>query len=95
MCSINTLLAYDSVIVMENKEIQLVLNKWVTESILKAVTGLRTCTIARARSQSWFVGREYLHIAPDGIPKENSECMYNLDVINRWIEGQAKLQPEK
>lgn len=70
-------------------------NKWVTESVLKAVTGLRSGTIERARSQSWLMGREYLHVAPDGTPKENSECMYNLDSINRWIEAQAKRQPKK
>ncbi|WP_410172198.1 excisionase family protein [Klebsiella aerogenes] len=74
---------------------QLQPNKWVTESVLKIVTGLRSGTIERARSQSWLVGREYLHIAPDGIPKENSECMYNLEAINRWIEEQAKRQPQK
>lgn len=70
-------------------------NKWVTESVLKAVTGLRSGTIQRARSDSWLVGREYLHVAPDGIPKENSECMYNLESINRWIESQVKRQPKK
>lgn len=74
---------------------QLQPNKWVTESVLKIVTGLRSGTIERARAQSWMIGREYLHIAPDGIPKENSECMYNLEAINRWIEGQAKRQPKK
>lgn len=80
---------------MESQEIQVVPNKWVTESLLKVVTGLRSGTIARARSQSWLVGREYLHIAPDGAPKDNSECMYNLEAINWWIEGQAKRQPKK
>ncbi|MEZ2378923.1 excisionase family protein [Enterobacter sp. RCC_40] len=79
---------------MENQEIKVVPNKWVTESLLIIVTGLRPGTIERARKQSWLVGREYLHIAPDGIPKENSECMYNLEAINRWIEGQAKRQPK-
>lgn len=80
---------------MEDHIVQVVPNKWVTESLLKVVTGLRSGTIERARSQSWLVGREYLHVAPDGIPKENSECMYNLDAINRWIESQAKRQAKK
>ena len=79
---------------MENQDIHVVPNKWVTESLLMIVTSLRSGTIQRARTQSWLVGREYLHIAPDGIPKENSECMYNLEAINRWIEGQAKRQPK-
>lgn len=79
----------------EDVLIQLQPNRWVTESVLKTVTGLRAGTISRARTQSWLIGREYLHIAPDGIPKENSECMYNIDAINRWIEGQAKRQPQK
>jgi hypothetical protein len=79
---------------MENQEIKVVPNKWVTESLLMIVSGLRSGTIQRARKQSWLVGREYLHIAPDGIPKENSECMYNLEAINLWIEGQAKRQPK-
>ncbi|WP_312657038.1 excisionase family protein [Kluyvera ascorbata] len=70
-------------------------NKWVTEAVLVAVTGLRSGTIERARAQSWMVGREYLHISPEGTPHKTSECMYNLDAINRWIEGQAKRQPQK
>ena len=81
--------------VIEHQKFQLEPNKWVTESVLIIVTGLRSGTIQRARKQSWLAGREYLHIAPDGIPKENSECMYNLEAINQWIEGQAKRQLKK
>lgn len=80
---------------MEKEIIQVVPNKWITESLLKVVTGLRHGTIEVARKKSWMVGREYLHIAADGVPKDNSECMYNLEAINRWIEGQAKRQPQK
>ncbi|HBC5127065.1 TPA: excisionase family protein [Citrobacter freundii] len=68
---------------------------WVATKISAPLTGLRSGTIEAARKKSWLVGREYLHVAPDGIPKENSECMYNLEAINRWIEGQAKRQPQK
>lgn len=79
----------------EKNIIQLVPNKWVTEQKLTEITGLRPGTIEASRKKSWLVGREYLHVAPDGIPKENSECMYNIEAINRWIEGQAKRQPKK
>ncbi|ELY3757283.1 excisionase family protein [Cronobacter sakazakii] len=68
-------------------------NKWITEDKLVAVTGLRPGTIAKARKTSWMQGREYLHIAPDGEPKPNSECVYNCEAINAWIERQAAKQP--
>ncbi|ELY2562263.1 excisionase family protein [Cronobacter sakazakii] len=73
--------------------IQLTPNKWVTEEKLIAVTGLRPGTIVRARKESWLQGREYLHISPDGDPKPNSECFYNCEAINAWIERQASKQP--
>ncbi|MDI5536259.1 excisionase family protein, partial [Salmonella enterica subsp. enterica serovar Montevideo] len=41
---------------------------------LIAVTGLKPGTITRARKESWMLGREYLHISPDGNPKPSSEC---------------------
>lgn len=68
-------------------------NDWVTEQKLIEITGLRPGTIERARKQSWLVGREYLHVAPDGIPKENSECMYNRKAIGQWVESMSKKQP--
>ncbi|HDG1710852.1 TPA: excisionase family protein [Kluyvera ascorbata] len=57
----------------ESPVINLQPNKWVTEALLVAVTGLRSGTIERA--QSWMVGREYLHISPEGTPHKTSECM--------------------
>lgn len=68
-------------------------NKWVAEKVLIAVTGLKPGTILRARKESWLVGREYVHVSPDGIPKPTSECLYNLGAIDRWIESQISKQP--
>lgn len=68
-------------------------NKWVTESLLIELTGLRPGTIMRARRESWLVGREYVHVAPDENPKPNSECMYNREEIDRWVERQLQKQP--
>ncbi len=31
-------------------------------------------------------GREYKHVAHDGMPWDNSPCFYNLEEIDRWIE---------
>lgn len=72
---------------------QLVPNEWVTEKILIAVTGLKPGTILRARKESWLVGREYIHVSPDGTPKPSSECMYNREAVNTWIASQARKQP--
>ncbi|MDE7917993.1 excisionase family protein, partial [Enterobacter kobei] len=47
----------------------------------------------RARKESWMLGREYLHISPDGNPKPSSECMYNRKAVDQWIEAQKKNQP--
>ncbi|WP_312626702.1 excisionase family protein [Scandinavium sp.] len=77
---------------MENV-IQLTPNKWVTESLLIALTGLRPGTILRARKTSWMVGREYVHMSPEGAPKPTSECLYNREAIDRWIETQISKQP--
>lgn len=67
--------------------IQLVPNDWVTDKLLMAVTGLKPGTILRARKESWLLGREYKHVAPDGHPKPTSECLYHIPAINRWIEN--------
>lgn len=72
---------------------QLSPNEWVCESVLIAVTGLKPGTITRARKESWMLGREYLHISPDGNPKPSSECMYNRKAVDQWIEAQKKNQP--
>lgn len=68
-------------------------NEWVTEQKLTEITGLRHGTIEVARKKSWLLGREYLHVAPDGDPKPNSECMYNRKAIDQWIESLKKKQP--
>lgn len=69
----------------------LVPNDWVSEKVLIAVTGLKPGTILRARKESWMLGREYLHISPDGNPKPSSECMYNRKAVDQWIEAQKKI----
>ncbi len=71
--------------------ILLVPNDWVSEKVLIAVTGLKPGTITRARKESWMLGREYLHISPDGNPKPSSECMYNRKAVDQWIEAQKKI----
>ncbi|MDI9276228.1 excisionase family protein [Pantoea sp. EABMAA-21] len=78
---------------MENV-IQLAPNKWVSEQVLIAVTGMRPGTIKRAREKAWLQGREYLLMSPEGVPGFNSQCMYNREAIDKWIEAQAKKQPD-
>lgn len=73
--------------------IQIVPSDWVTEDLLVKMTGLRPGTIARARKKCWMVGREYLHVSPDGVPKKNSECMYNRKAVDQWVESLKKKQP--
>ena len=68
-------------------------NDWVTEDKLVEITGLRPGTIEAARKKSWMVGREYIHISPDGVPKKNSECMYNRKAVDQWVESLRKNQP--
>ncbi|MFA3778505.1 MULTISPECIES: excisionase family protein [Yersinia] len=73
--------------------IQIVPNKWVTEDLLITLTGLRPGTIKRAREKSWLQGREYLLVSPEDDPKPNSECMYNREAIDNWVERQKSIQP--
>lgn len=49
-------------------------NDWVTEEKLVEITGLRPGTIERARKKCWMVGREYLHVSPDGVPKKTANA---------------------
>ncbi|HAT3677917.1 TPA: excisionase family protein [Serratia marcescens] len=79
----------------EMQIIQLVPNKWVSESVLMAITGLKKNTIKRAREQSWMEGREYKHLSPDGYPRSNSMCFYNREAIDRWIEGLPVVIPRR
>lgn len=69
---------------------QITPSKWVAENLLIAVTGIKPGTIARARRKAWLIGREYLHYSVEGDPKPNSECLYNLEAIIRWIERQKQ-----
>ncbi|EAO5071908.1 excisionase family protein [Salmonella enterica] len=73
--------------------ILLAANEWVCESVLIAVTGLKSGTILRARKESWMVGREYIHVSPDGNPKPTSECMYNRKAVDAWISSLKNKQP--
>ena len=70
--------------------IQVEPNEWVTEQLLIAVTGLKPGTIARARKNSWLLGREYKHVSPDGEPKPTSECMYNRKAVDAWVAAQKQ-----
>ncbi|WP_411904942.1 excisionase family protein, partial [Salmonella enterica] len=45
--------------------IQLTPNKWVSEKVLIAFTGLKLGTITRPRKASWMLGREFLHNSPE------------------------------
>ena len=55
--------------------IQLVPNKWVTEELLTATTGMSKHMIQHARRSTWMEGKHYRHVAPDE--------------INHWIEHQS------
>ena len=68
--------------------IQIVPNKWVSESLLMAITGLSGNAIKAARKHSWMEGKEYRHYSGDGQPKDNSPIMYNRLEVDSWIERQ-------
>lgn len=72
-----------------NEVIQLVPNKWVSESVLIAITGLSGNAIKAARKYSWMEGKEYRHYSGDGQPKDNSPIMYNRHEVDLWIERQS------
>lgn len=72
---------------MENL-IQLMPCKWVSESLLMSITGLKKNTIKTAREECWMEGREYKHVSADGIPFDNSQCFYDWKLVEKWIEQQ-------
>ncbi|WP_213194391.1 excisionase family protein [Citrobacter portucalensis] len=73
--------------------IQLVPNKWVSEELLMAITGLTKNAIKSARTHSWMEGREYRHYSGDCHPKENSPILYNRHEVDNWVERQQPAQP--
>ncbi len=79
---------------MENV-IQLAPSKWVSESVLMAITGLKKNTIKTAREKSWMEGREYKHVSPDGMPMDNSMCFYDWKAVEKWIENQPAAIPRR
>lgn len=68
-------------------------NEWVTEKLLSAITGYPKRKIRSFRDKSWRQGIEWLFVATDGNPKDNSEIVYNLPNVNKWITMQNKSQP--
>ncbi|CNI72787.1 excisionase family protein [Yersinia enterocolitica] len=70
--------------------IQLVPSRWVSESVLMAITGLKKNTIKYARDTSWMEGREYKHVSGNGIPHETSACFYNRELVDEWIQKMPK-----
>ncbi|MGQ8706347.1 excisionase family protein [Serratia sp. TSA_198.1] len=72
----------------ENCIFQLVPNKWVSEQLLMALSGMSKHMIQHARRTTWLEGREYRHVAPDLNPKMNSPIMYNREAVDNWVEKQ-------
>lgn len=66
--------------------IQLVPSRWVSESVLMAITGLKKNTIKYARDTTWMEGREFKHVSGNGIPHETSACFYNRELVDEWIQ---------
>ncbi|HFD7119990.1 TPA: excisionase family protein [Serratia marcescens] len=69
--------------------INLTPNKWVSEDILIALTGMTTHMIQHARRTSWMEGREYRHVSADMNPAPNSTIMYNRIEVDNWVERQS------
>lgn len=75
--------------------IQLVPNKWVSEKVLMAITGLTKNAIRLARETSWMEGKEYRHYSCDCQPKDNSPILYNRHEVDKWVERQQPAIPRK
>lgn len=80
---------------MEKQAVQLVPNRWVTESLLMLITGLSKNAIKSAREKSWMEGREYRHYSGDCQPKDNSPIMYNRFEVDAWVERQKAAIPRQ
>ena len=69
-------------------------NPFQTQQLI-ALKGIKKGTLKKAREKSFMEGREYKHVAHDGMPWDNSPCFYNLEEIDRWIERQASARPRR
>jgi len=66
--------------------VQLMPSKWVSESVLMTITGMKKNTIKTAREVSWMEDREYKHVSPDGSPRDNSMCFYDWKAIRSVMQ---------
>lgn len=78
-----------------SEAIQLVPNKWVSEEVLMAITGLTKNSIKSAREKSWMEGKEYRHYSGDCQPKDNFPILYNLHEVDAWGERQRPAIPRQ
>lgn len=70
--------------------VPLVPNKWVSESLLILLTGLKKSTIKHARDTAWMEGREYKHVSGNGQPGETAPCFYDRELVDDWIQKMPK-----
>lgn len=70
-------------------------NEWVTAQKLMQLTGFSGGKVRSYRQRGWRQGKEWLLVAPDGVPSPTSEALYNLPAINKWIKKQAASQPQR
>lgn len=75
--------------------IQLVPNKWVSESLLMAITGMKASTIKHARNTSWMEGREYKKVSGNSDPSETAPCFYNRELVDEWIQRMPAAKPRE
>lgn len=77
----------------EKEIIHVTPNKWVSEKLLMAITGLTKSAIKSAREKSWMEGKEYRHYSGDCQPKDNSPILYNRHEVDNWVERQQPTKP--
>lgn len=75
--------------------IQLTPNKWVSEEVLMAITGLSKNAIKSARTNSWMEGREYRHYTGNCQSFDNSPILYNRHEVDNWVERQRPAIPRQ
>lgn len=83
----------DTLTALPSMSINIQPNKWLTKDLLMLVTGLSDGKIRAFRRGAWRQGKEWILASTDGIPKSNSEALYNLDEINAFLDKQATKQP--
>ncbi|MBY3789532.1 DUF1233 family excisionase [Photobacterium carnosum] len=66
-------------------------NKWVSNILIEAITGLTDRQIKEYRMLAWKEGIHFKHASPSGSKGRNSKLMYNRVEIDHFFDNEKRI----